>query len=125
MAAFTVGSAARMTSRRSQRLVMRARMSSSVSWRRVWLASRASAAARSALTWRVHSAMVLRVGSGVEGGLVAGKAGVAVVDDGAGVCAGCGRLGSGGRGLGGYLARVIAQPAGARRAGGDDGQDAA
>ena len=41
---------------------MRARMSSSVSrrlaWRRIWLASRASAAARSVLTWRVHSATV-------------------------------------------------------------------
>jgi hypothetical protein len=43
----------------------------------------------------------LRVGSGVEGGLVAAEAGVAVVDDGAGVCAGCGGLVGGGWGLGG------------------------
>ena len=42
----------------------------------------------------------LGVGSGVEGGLVAGEAGVAVVDDGAGVLAGRDRLGRGGRGLG-------------------------
>ena len=93
---------------------MRARMSSSVSWRagfgRFWLASRASAAARSALTWRVHSATALRVGSGVEGGLVAGEPGVAVGDEGLGVLAGRGEHG-GRRVLGGlHLADGLLEP---------------
>src|SRR5712691_616153 len=112
MAAFSVGSASRKRSRRLPRAVMRARMSSSVSrrlgLRGVWVASRASAAARSALTWRVHS-----VGSGVEGGLVAGEAGVAVGNGSPGVLGWRGGLGGGGCGLGClHLGDGAGEPAG-------------
>ena len=61
----------------------------------------------------------LRVGSGVEGGLVAGEAGVAVGEGGLGVLGWRGGLGGGGRGLGClHLADGLGEPVGRE----DDGE---
>src|SRR5690242_14877596 len=94
MAALTAGSASRTTSRRSPRPAMRVRMSTSVSWQKSGGRVSRARAARSALTWRVHSATAWGGGSGVESGLVAGQACVAVGDGGLGIWRWQGRDGS-------------------------------